>query len=216
MSPPPAVPTFTSKARSVFGVACTSVLGRPPAEADLQRHFGVSPPSVHQMVLTPERAGLIRRQPGGRSQMAYAPAGIAAFARSRFPPASRSSAYSASSTGWLRNPCATALRTARPRRRTAYYVDPPAHAVVLSIDEKSQIQALDRTQPGLPIKPGRCQTMTHDYKRPSLPAKAGSPPYLPLSACSTAASSGTACSATATSNSSASSMPSSARSRPAS
>jgi transposase len=45
------------------------------------------------------------------------------------------------------------------------YVAPPAHAVVLSIDEKSQIQALDRTQPGLPIKPGRCQTMTHDYKR---------------------------------------------------
>src|SRR5262249_42306562 len=45
------------------------------------------------------------------------------------------------------------------------YVEPPAHAVVLSIDEKSQIQALDRTQPGLPIKPGRCQTMTHDYKR---------------------------------------------------
>jgi homeodomain-containing protein len=42
------------------------------------------------------------------------------------------------------------------------YVDPPAHAVVLSIDEKSQIQALDRTQPGLPLKPGRCQTMTHD------------------------------------------------------
>jgi transposase len=45
------------------------------------------------------------------------------------------------------------------------YVDPPAHAVVLSLDEKSQIQALDRTQPGLPIKPGRCQTLTHDYKR---------------------------------------------------
>ena len=45
------------------------------------------------------------------------------------------------------------------------YLDPPAHAVVLSIEEKSQIQALDRTQPGLPIKPGRCQTMTHDYKR---------------------------------------------------
>jgi transposase len=45
------------------------------------------------------------------------------------------------------------------------YVDPPAHAVVLSIDEKSQIQALDRTQPGLPLKPGRCATMTHDYKR---------------------------------------------------
>jgi len=45
------------------------------------------------------------------------------------------------------------------------YVDPPEHAVVLSIDEKSQIQALDRTQPGLPLKPGRCATMTHDYKR---------------------------------------------------
>ena len=45
------------------------------------------------------------------------------------------------------------------------YIDPPAHAVVLSIDEKSQIQALDRTQPGLPMKKGRCATMTHDYKR---------------------------------------------------
>jgi transposase len=45
------------------------------------------------------------------------------------------------------------------------YVDPPAHAVILSVDEKSQIQALDRTQPGLPLKRGRCGTMTHDYKR---------------------------------------------------
>jgi len=45
------------------------------------------------------------------------------------------------------------------------YVDPPAHAIVLSIDEKSQIQALDRTQPGLPMKRGRLGTMTHDYKR---------------------------------------------------
>jgi transposase len=45
------------------------------------------------------------------------------------------------------------------------YVSPPAHAVVLSVDEKSQIQALDRTQPGLPLKKGRGQTMTHDYKR---------------------------------------------------
>ena len=45
------------------------------------------------------------------------------------------------------------------------YVDPPAHAVVISVDEKSQIQALDRTQPGLPMKPGRAGTMTHDYKR---------------------------------------------------
>ena len=45
------------------------------------------------------------------------------------------------------------------------YIDPPAHAVVLSVDEKSQIQALDRTQPGLPLKRGRAGTMTHDYKR---------------------------------------------------
>src|SRR3982074_1470135 len=46
------------------------------------------------------------------------------------------------------------------------YVDPPAHAVVLSVDEKSQIQALDRTQPGLPMDTGRAGTITHDYKRP--------------------------------------------------
>ena len=45
------------------------------------------------------------------------------------------------------------------------YMDPPKHTVVVSIDEKSQIQALDRTQPGLPLKPGKCGTMTHDYKR---------------------------------------------------
>src|ERR1700675_262087 len=45
------------------------------------------------------------------------------------------------------------------------YMNPPIHAVVISIDEKSQIQALDRTQPGLPLKPGKCATMTHDYKR---------------------------------------------------
>ena len=45
------------------------------------------------------------------------------------------------------------------------YLDSPEHALVLSVDAKSQIQALDRTQPGLPLKPGRCGTMTHDYKR---------------------------------------------------
>ena len=45
------------------------------------------------------------------------------------------------------------------------YVAPPAHAVVLSVDEKSQIQALDRTQPGLPMKKGRAGTITHDYIR---------------------------------------------------
>ena len=45
------------------------------------------------------------------------------------------------------------------------YLNPPEHALVFCVDEKSQIQALDRTQPGLPLKKGRCGTMTHDYKR---------------------------------------------------
>jgi transposase len=45
------------------------------------------------------------------------------------------------------------------------YLNPPEKAIVLSMDEKSQIQALDRTQPSLPIRPGRAGTMTHDYKR---------------------------------------------------
>ena len=45
------------------------------------------------------------------------------------------------------------------------YLRPPEHALVLSVDEKSQIQALDRTQPSLPFKKGRCGTITHDYKR---------------------------------------------------
>jgi transposase len=45
------------------------------------------------------------------------------------------------------------------------YMSPPEHALVLCCDEKSQVQALDRTQPGLPLKKGRAETMTHDYKR---------------------------------------------------
>ena len=47
------------------------------------------------------------------------------------------------------------------------HMDPPCNAVVLSIDEKSQIHAPDRTLPGLPLKPGKCGTMTHHYKRNS-------------------------------------------------
>ena len=76
------------------------------------------------------------------------------------------------------------------------YVDPPAHAVVLSVDEKSQIQALDRTQPGLPMKKGRAGTMTHDYKRHGTTT--------PPSTFSRARSSGSACSATGIRSSSAS------------
>ena len=59
-------PSFTSKQGQylAFIDAYTRVNRRPPAEADIKRHFGVTPPSVHQMILTLERAGLIRRQPG--------------------------------------------------------------------------------------------------------------------------------------------------------
>jgi Mn-dependent DtxR family transcriptional regulator len=60
------VPDFTDKQGQylAFIYSYTRIHGRPPAEADLQHHFRVSPPSVHQMVLTLERAGLIRRRPG--------------------------------------------------------------------------------------------------------------------------------------------------------
>src|SRR6266851_3731556 len=63
---PASKPGFTPKQGQylAFIHAYTLVLGRPPAEADLQRFFRVTPPSVHQMVLTLERSGLIRRQPG--------------------------------------------------------------------------------------------------------------------------------------------------------
>ena len=54
---------------------------------------------------------------------------------------------------------------AKLRDIVGLYVNPPDHAIILSIDEKSQIQALDRTQPGLPMKKGRAATLTHDYKR---------------------------------------------------
>ena len=63
---PPTAPSFTERQGQYLALidAYTRVNGRPPAEADLQRHFGVSAPSVHQMVVTLEGAGLIRRQPG--------------------------------------------------------------------------------------------------------------------------------------------------------
>lgn len=71
-------PSFSPKQGQylAFIHAYTQLFGRPPAEADLQRHFGVTPPSVHQMLLTLERAGLIRRQPGvARSIQLIIPAG---------------------------------------------------------------------------------------------------------------------------------------------
>jgi DNA-binding MarR family transcriptional regulator len=63
---PASAPGFTPKQGQylAFIHAYTLVIGRPPAEADLQRFFQVTPPSVHQMVLTLEQSGLIRRQPG--------------------------------------------------------------------------------------------------------------------------------------------------------
>jgi len=59
-------PLFTEKQGQylAFIYAYTRVLGRPPAEADIQRYFKVTPPTVHQMVLTLERIGLMRRTPG--------------------------------------------------------------------------------------------------------------------------------------------------------
>ena len=62
----PSQPSFTEKQGQylAFIDAYTRINRRPPAEADMQRHFQVTPPSVHQMVLTLERAGLIKRQPG--------------------------------------------------------------------------------------------------------------------------------------------------------
>ena len=56
---------------------------------------------------------------------------------------------------------------AKLRDVVGLHLDPPAHGLVLSVDQKSQIRALDRTQPGLPIKKGRAGTMTHDYTRNS-------------------------------------------------
>jgi len=62
----PEAPPFTLKQGQylAFIHAYSRIFGRPPAEADMQRHFQVTPPTVHQMVLTLDRAGLIKRRPG--------------------------------------------------------------------------------------------------------------------------------------------------------
>ena len=66
MSPPATAPRFTPTQGQylAFIDAYTRLHGRPPAETDMRRHFGVTPPAVHQMILTLERQGLIRRTPG--------------------------------------------------------------------------------------------------------------------------------------------------------
>src|SRR5829696_6611950 len=90
--------------------AYTRVNGRPPAEADMQRHFRVSPPSVHHMVLTLERAGLIRRQPGlARSiEVLVDP--------KRLPVLSRTQPVN-SSVQWNEGALTTAGRSGRKRHR---------------------------------------------------------------------------------------------------
>ena len=87
---------------------------------------------------------------------------------------------------------------AKLRDVVGLYMHPPAHAIVLSVDEKSQIQALDRTQPGLPVKEGRPATMTHDYVRHGTTT-----PFAALTS-STGRWSAAACSVIATRSSSAS------------
>jgi Mn-dependent DtxR family transcriptional regulator len=74
-------PSFTEKQGQylAFIYAYSRLFRRSPAEADMQRHFRVSPPSVHQMVLTLERAGLIRRQPGMPAASSYS------FRRKTYP-----------------------------------------------------------------------------------------------------------------------------------
>jgi DNA-binding MarR family transcriptional regulator len=69
---PAAQPSFTEKQGQYVGFirVYTLVRGRPPAKADLQRHFGVTPPSVHAMVISLERSGLIRREPGSSPTIA--------------------------------------------------------------------------------------------------------------------------------------------------
>ena len=73
---------------------------------------------------------------------------------------------------WIATPSGEAFKFSKDKRFVekltdvvGVYLNPPDKAVVLCVDEKSQVQALDRTQPGLPMKKGRCGTMTHDYKR---------------------------------------------------
>jgi hypothetical protein len=86
----------------------------------------------------------------------------------------RQLALGAADLGGARSPAApgAALKlstdpafAAKLRDMVGLYLEPPAYSLVLSVDEKSQIQALDRTQPGLPLKKGRAGTMTHDYIR---------------------------------------------------
>src|SRR3974390_1269940 len=94
----------------------------------------------------------------------------AAWVRRRVSPTAASSG-SGGGPG-LRPPWAETFKLSRDKNFATkvedvvgLYLNPPDKALVLCVDEKSQIQALDRTQPGLPMKKGRAGTMTHDYKR---------------------------------------------------
>jgi len=111
-------------------------------------------PSVAERIVAltmeaPQRMGPVRQWPGGWRQRQFRAAHLA---RARAPAASGAAVQAVEGPG-LRREAADIV---------GLYVDPPAHAVVLSVDEKSQIQALDRTQPGMPLKKGRAGTLTHD------------------------------------------------------
>jgi hypothetical protein len=122
----------------------------------------------------------------GRRRLSLRPAGSASVRCT-----ATGAATACDRTKYGNSSCPT-IRSSPPSCVTssASIVDPQEHAVVLPVDEKSQIQALDRTQQGLPLKKAQCGTMTHDYKR------VAPPPSSPPSTCSKATSLAGVCSAT--------------------
>ena len=160
---------------------------------EIMRRTGKGKPSVWRWQARFMEAGvdgLLRDRPGRRASRRWRPSWSSGWSRGRWqPPPGEATHWTVRAmAARRRHPPASVQRiwaahglqphrvrtfklsndpafAAKVRDVVGLYVDPPAHALVLSVDEKSQIQALDRTQPGLPMKKGRAGTMTHDYKR---------------------------------------------------
>ena len=186
------------------------------ATSQIARDLGVSRPTVRlwrQRFGARGPTGLTEIQPG-RGRKPQIPAAtiraIVAATLHTTPPGAthwscrsiRKSRHGAADLGrpWPQAPPRAEIKLSRDPAFVAkltdvvgLYLNPPDQAVVLCVDEKSQIQALDRTQPGLPMKRGRAGTMTHDYQRHG--------PCSPRSTCWRARSSGSACRATTRSSS---------------